>query len=191
ETDTCTIGDGSTVPGGLNNVASIDWNGIQDDDDECIRPGKPTLDKALVSAKPVGDGKWEVVYDLTVGNVGTEATTYDLDDEFLFAPVITVDSVAVTGPAGVTVNSGFDGDSDQRIATDVPIAGLDDEGYAPHVYRVTVIANVPLHFADGDVQEDGTGSPACTTAPGGNFTEQGLNNAATLTDETGGTVTDT
>ncbi|MBN0038557.1 DUF11 domain-containing protein [Cellulosimicrobium cellulans] len=189
--DTCTSGDGDTVPGGLNNVASIGWNGIQDSDDECVRPGKPTLDKALVSANPVGDGKWEVVYDLTVGNVGTEATTYDLDDELLFAPVITVDSVAVTGPEGVSVNEGFDGDGDQRIATDVAIGGLDDEGYAPHVYRVTVVADVPLYFASDDVGEDGSGSPACTVAAGSNTLEQGLNNAATLTDETGGTQTDT
>src|SRR5690606_15007072 len=107
----------------LNNTAAVGWNGLEGTDDECVRPGKPTLDKALVSASPVGDGQWEVVYDLTVGNVGTEATTYDLDDELLFAPVITVDSVNVTGPDGVSVNEGFDGDTDQRIATDVPIIG--------------------------------------------------------------------
>ncbi|WP_261166461.1 DUF11 domain-containing protein [Microbacterium sp. Marseille-Q6965] len=189
DTESCTTGDGSTVPGGLNNVATVGWNGIEESDDECVRPGKPTLDKSLVSAKPVGDGKWEVVYDLTVGNVGTEATTYDLDDEFLFAPVITVDSVAVDGPDGVTVNPGFDGDADQVIATDVSIAGLDDDGYAPHIYRVAVVANVPLHF--DAAEPDGTGAPGCTMAPGGNFIEQGLNNAATLTDETGGTQTDT
>ncbi len=188
DTDVCTT-DGGTVPGGLNNVAAVDWNGIPGQDEECVRPGKPTLDKALVSARPTGDGTWEVVYDLTVGNVGGEATTYDLDDELLFAPVITVDSVAVTGPDGVTLNDGFDGDTDRRIATDVVIGGLDDEGYAPHVYRVTVVAGVPLHFTD--VEDDGTGSPACTAAPGGDLTEQGLNNAATLTDETGGTQTDT
>ncbi|MFJ2521357.1 hypothetical protein ACIOWF_20510 [Cellulosimicrobium cellulans] len=187
--DACTTPDGGTVAGGLNNVAEVDWNGIPGSDDECVRPGKPTLDKALVSANPVGDGKWEVVYDLTVGNVGTEATTYDLDDELLFAPVVTVDSVDVTGPDGVTLNEGFDGDTDQRIATDVSIGGLDDEGYAPHVYRVTVVATVPLQFTD--VEDDGTGSPACTVPAGGNLTEQGLNNAATLTDETGGTQTDT
>jgi hypothetical protein len=189
--DACATPDGGTVAGGLNNVAQVGWNGIEGTDDECVRPGKPTLDKALVSANPVGEGRWEVVYDLTVGNVGTEATTYDLDDELLFAPVITVDSVAVTGPDGVTLNDAFDGDTDQRIATGVSIGGLDDAGYAPHVYRVTLVANVPLHFAQDDVEDDGTGSPACTTAPGGNFTEQGLNNAATITDETGGTQTDT
>ena len=188
DADACTTADG-TVAGGLNNVATADWNGIEDADDACVRPGKPTLDKSLVSATPAGDGTWEVVYDLTVGNVGAEATTYDLDDEFLFAPAVTVHSVAVSGPDGVAIDAAFDGDENRRIATDVSIAGLDDDGYAPHVYRVTVIANVPLSFEDPDA--DGTGSPACTAPPGGNLTEQGLNNAATLTDETGGQVSDT
>ncbi|MFI6426246.1 hypothetical protein [Promicromonospora sp. NPDC050880] len=190
DTAECTL-DGGTIDGALNNVAAVTWNGIEDTDDECVRPGKPTLDKSLVSAKPVGDGTWKVVYDLTVGNVGTEPTTYDLDDELLFASVITPRDVKVTGPKGVTLNQGFDGDGDQRIATDVRIAGLDDKGYAPHVYRVTVLAEVPLHFAEADVDDDGTGSPACTAPPGRNLLEQGLNNAATLTDETGGTQTDT
>ncbi|MGY1550596.1 DUF7507 domain-containing protein [Microbacterium sp. A588] len=187
----CTTEDGSTVPGGLNNVATVGWNGLEGTDDECIPPNKPTLDKALVSANPIGDGQWEVVYDLTVGNVGPEPTGYDLDDEFLFAPVIAVDSVSVTGPEGVEIDSAFDGDANQRIATDVTIAGLDDDGYAPHVYRVTVIADVPLYFAPGDIGADGTGSPACTAPAGSNSIEQGLNNAATLTDDAGGTQTDT
>lgn len=188
------LGDGCTTTGGtadgaLNNVAAVTWNGIEGTDDECVRPGKPTLDKALVSAKAVGDGQWKVVYDLTVGNVGTEPTTYDLDDELLFAPVITVEKVRVTGPEGVALNEGFDGDTDQRIATDVALAGMDDKGYAPHVYRVTVLADVPARF--DDVGADGSGSPACTAPAGSNLIEQGLNNAATLTDETGGTQTDT
>lgn len=189
--DTCLAEDGEPLPGTLNNTATVGWNGLDDDDAECIVPGKPTLDKAIVSANPVGNGQWEVVYDLTVGNTGDEATTYDLDDELLFAKQVTVDTVSVTGPEGIAINDGFDGDSDQRIATDVDIAGLDDEGYAPHVYRVTVVANVPLTFDPADVSGDGTGSPACTVAPGGNFIEQGLNNAATLTDETGGEIVDT
>jgi uncharacterized repeat protein (TIGR01451 family) len=190
ETAECTGGDG-TIDGALNNVADVTWNGIEDSDEECVRPGKPTLDKSLVSAKPAGNGTWKVVYDLTVGNVGTEPTTYDLDDELLFAPTVTAQDVKVTGPKGVTLNKGFNGDGDQRIATDVAIAGLDDKGYAPHVYRVTVIAKVPLQFEQDDVGKDGTGSPACTVPPGRNLIEQGLNNAATLTDETGGTQTDT
>ena len=189
--DVCLTGDGAPLPGTLNNTATVGWNGLDDDDAVCIVPGKPTLDKAIVSATAIGNGQWEVVYDLTVGNTGNEATTYDLDDELLFAPQVTVDTVSVSGPDGVVINGEFDGDGDQRIATDIDIIGLDDDGYAPHVYRVTVVANVPLAFDPADVGGDGTASPACTVAPGDNFIEQGLNNAATLTDETGGTIADT
>lgn len=189
--DVCTAPDGSSLPGTLNNTATVGWNGLEGEDNECIIPGKPTLDKTIVSATPIGNGQWEVVYDLTVGNTGTEATTYDLDDELLFAPQVTVDSISVTGPSGIALNAGFDGDSDQRIATDVAIIGLDDDGYTPHVYTVTVIANVPLTFDPEVVGENGTGSPACTVPAGSNLVEQGLNNAATLTDETGGTIVDT
>lgn len=189
--DSCTSDGGEALPGTLNNTATVGWNGLDDADAECIVPGKPTLDKAIVSATPIGDGQWEVIYDLTVGNTGNEATTYDLDDELLFAPQISVDSITVDGPADIALNDGFDGDADQRIATDINIIGLDDDGYAPHVYQVTVIANVPLTFDDADTADDGTGSPACTAPAGGNFAEQGLNNAATLTDENGGTIVDT
>ncbi|WP_203136995.1 DUF11 domain-containing protein [Microbacterium sp. JZ31] len=187
--DTCTTGDGGVADGALHNVAAVSWNGIPGEDDECVLPSKPTLDKQLVSAEPAGEGQWDVVYDLIVGNTGDEATTYDLDDEFLFARQVTVDTVTVTGPEGVEVDDAFDGAENQRIATDVEIAGLDDAGYAPHVYTVTVRVNVPVHFDEADA--DGTGAPGCTVPAGGNFLEQGLNNAATLTDETGGTQTDT
>ncbi|WP_203136398.1 hypothetical protein [Microbacterium sp. JZ31] len=186
--ETCTV-DGGAAAGTLQNIAAVSWNGIDRDDDACLIPGKPTLDKELVSAEPAGEGQWTVVYDLTVGNTGLEATRYDLDDEFLFAREVTVDTVTVAGPEGVEVDDAFDGAENQRIATDVEIAGLDDEGYFAHVYTVTVVVDVPLHFADADA--DGTAAPGCTVAAGGNFLEQGLNNAATLTDPSGGTITDT
>src|SRR5690606_17096987 len=70
DTDTCRADGGATIPGALSNVADVVWNGIEGTDDECVRPGKPTLDKALVGAEPIGEGRWQVVYDLTVGNVG-------------------------------------------------------------------------------------------------------------------------
>ncbi|QOR69733.1 hypothetical protein IM660_13800 [Ruania alkalisoli] len=185
----CTTADGGPAPGALDNQATVDWNGIEEEDEECILPGKPTVDKELVTATPVGGGQWEIVYDITVGNVGGQATTYDLDDEFLFAAEVTVDGVQLAGPEGVMLNAGFDGASDTRIATDVMLAGLDSEDYAPHVYTVTVIADVPLQFDEPDA--DGTGSPACTEPAGSNPLEQGLNNAATLTDENGNEATDT
>ncbi len=186
--ESCIAGDG-VAPGAVHNVAAVSWNGIGGEDDACILPSKPTLDKQLVSAEPAGDGQWTVTYDLIVGNAGTEATVYDLDDEFLFAPDVTVDTVTVLGPEGVEVDGGFDGAGSQRIATDVEIPGLDDEGYAPHVYTVTVLVDVPLHFDAAEA--DGTGAPGCTAPAGANALRQGLNNAATLTDETGGTQTDT
>ncbi|NOV97369.1 DUF7507 domain-containing protein [Isoptericola halotolerans] len=188
-TDDVCSSDGVPVAGALHNGATADWNGITEEDEECIRAGKPTIDKELTSAAPIGDGQWEVVYDITVGNVGGEATTYDLDDRLLFAAEVTVDEVGVTGPEGVAVSDTFDGIDDTRIATGVSIAGLDSDGYAPHVYTVTVIADVPLQF--GEAGPDGTGSPDCTEPGGSNMLEQGLNNAATLTDENGNETVDT
>src|SRR5699024_5198835 len=61
--DACTDGSG-TVAGALNNTATVTWNGLDDDDEACVQAGKPTLDKTLVSAEPVGSGRWEVTYDL-------------------------------------------------------------------------------------------------------------------------------
>lgn len=189
-TDACTGPDG-TVAGALHNVAQVSWNGIEGDDDACVRPGQPTLDKELVSAEPIGQGAWRVVYELTVGNVGGEATTYDLDDTFRFLDAAEVTGVSVAGPEGVTLETGFDGAAQTRIASDVALAGLDDEGYAPHVYTVAVTVSVPLWIDPTTIGADGTGSTACTLPPGSNGLAQGLNNVATLTDPSGGTQEDT
>jgi fimbrial isopeptide formation D2 family protein len=187
--DGCFV-DGEPAAGTLSNTATVAWNGITDEDDACVIPGRPLIDKEFVSATPAGNGQWDVLFDLTVSNTGNEVTSYDLDDDFRFAPVISVDSVtSVTGPAGVAIDPDFDGDTNPRIATDVDIAGLDDAGYAPHVYRVAVRVNAPLHFDPAEA--DGTGAPGCTVPSGNNSLEQGLNNAATLTDPTGNTQTDT
>lgn len=181
---------GATCPdSGLNNTANVTWNGYHADDDACFVPGKPVIDKKLVSADPIGDGKWKVVYDLTVSNTGTEATTYTVDDKLLFDPSVKAEKVTATGPAGVTIDDTFDGAAHQRIATKIGIGGLDDAGYAPHVYTVTVIADVPLHLDKGDA--DGNGAPGCTLPAGNNTLKQGFNNQTTLTDETGGMQTDT
>lgn len=185
----CTDGNGKAAPGALSNRATVQWNGLDDADDACLQVGTPTLDKALTSAEPIGDGQWRVVYELTVGNLGPEATTYDLDDELLFAGDVAVASVEVAGPEGVALNGGFDGIDDTRVASDVALPGLASEGYAPHVYTVTVVADVPLRFDEADA--DGTDGPDCTEPSGSNLREQALNNAATLTDAGGGEIVDT
>lgn len=185
----CTDGNGEAAPGALSNRATVAWNGLDDADDACLQVGTPTLDKALTSAEPIGDGQWRVVYELTVGNLGPEATTYDLDDELLFAGDVAVASVEVAGPEGVALNGGFDGIDDTRVASDVALPGLASEGYAPHVYTVTVVADVPLRFDEADA--DGTDGPDCAEPSGSNLREQALNNAATLTDAGGGEIVDT
>lgn len=176
-----------TPAGALGNEASTTWNGIEDSDDACIQPGKPTLDKTLTSATPIGDGQWEVVYELVVGNVGSEATTYDLDDELLFASAISVASVEVAGPDSVELEPGFDGATQTRIATAVGIAGIDTDGYEPHVYTVTVIADVPLVMEPAGADGDG---PLCAATDGPSSVRGGFNNSATLTDETGNQTSD-
>ena len=88
-------------------------------------------------------------------NLGAGATSYDLDDDLRFDPSITVDSAEVTtAPEGVTLADGWDGVETTRVATGVALLGATDEGYAPHVYTVTVVANVPPSF-DGDIEGAG------------------------------------
>ena len=188
-----TASDCSTAEGelgtGLNNSTTVTWNGTDGSDQECREVGEPALDKALVSANPIGEGQWEVVYDLTVTNLGVGATTYDLDDDLRFDPTVTVDSATIdAAPAGVVLTEGWDGVEATRVATGVALPGVDDEGYAPHVYTVRVIANVPLSFDEGDIEGAG---PVCTDPAGENELEQGLNNLAFVTTDAGETIDDT
>ncbi len=185
----CAAEAGADATTRLLNGASTSFNGYPDFDTECREQGHPSHLKEVVSAEPIGDGRWQVVYDITVVNIGTEPTTYDLDDELLFAPGITAEEVAVSGPDGFVIDPAFDGETNVRIATDVALPGLDDDGYAPHVYTVAVIAEVPI--ALDEIGEDGTGSPVCGVVDGPDLIERGLNNAATLTDEAGGQQVDT
>ncbi|WP_158602809.1 SdrD B-like domain-containing protein [Jiangella rhizosphaerae] len=175
--------------GGLANSTGIEHNDLTDDDEACLSLGEPDLDKELVSAEPVGDGQWQVVYTLTVNNLLPGETTYDLEDELLFGDTVEVDYAEVTDyPDGVDVNEDWDGLEDTLIAEDVPLAGMNDEAYAPHVYTITVVADVPPAF---EVDEDGNTQAACQGEPGDNWENGGLNNGATLTTEGGDEITDT
>ncbi len=175
--------------GGLANSTGIEHNDLTDDDEACLSLGEPDLDKSLVSAEPVGDGQWQVVYQLVVNNLLPGETTYDLEDELLFGEGVEVHSTQVTeAPAEAEVNDDWDGIDNLVIAEDVPLAGMDDESYAPHVYTITVVADVPPTF---EVDDDGATQAACQDEPGANFENGGLNNAATLTTEGGDELTDT
>ncbi len=135
---------------GLYNQASTSFNGYRDYDDECREVGEVTHDKELLSAEPTGEGQWEILYQIEVSNEGVEPVGYDLDDELHFGEGIEVVSSAVTGsPDGVTLaDPVWNGQENTRIASEVVMPGTDDEGYTPHVYELTVLADVPLNFAD-------------------------------------------
>nr|WP_231747648.1 SdrD B-like domain-containing protein [Auraticoccus cholistanensis] len=141
----CQLGAGEDGTG-LRNDAGVSFNGYTDRDDACAETGEPQIDKTVVSAEPVGDGRWEVVYGVEVSNLGVAATGYDLDDELRFDETVTVESAEVTqAPDGVTLaDPAWDGAEQLRVAEDVALLGNDDEGYAPHVYQLTVVAEVPV-----------------------------------------------
>ncbi|WP_460980220.1 hypothetical protein, partial [Pseudactinotalea suaedae] len=114
------------------------------------------------------------------------AVGYDLADELHFGEGITVASTEVTSvPDGVTpADPAWDGAENLTVATGVTILGTDDEGYAPHQYVLTVIADVPLQLAD---EVDGVDPATCGPADdaGVDTTDRAFHNVSTVTDEVG------
>ncbi|NED96056.1 hypothetical protein G1H11_12130 [Phytoactinopolyspora alkaliphila] len=185
----CSLIEGEEDGTGLYNDANTSFNGYPDYDDECREVGQPSHEKTLISAEPIGDGQWEVVYGIEVINKGVQATFYDLDDELRFTDQVDIVSAEVTSaPDGVTLyDPAWDGQEQLRIAEEVTILGTDDDGYAPHEYVLTVIADAPLSFELGDDGSDPTACPAPGTDPTANTA---FNNGSTLTDESGLTEED-
>ncbi|UFU06793.1 SdrD B-like domain-containing protein [Ruania halotolerans] len=179
------VGAGGTTTG-LYNEASTSFNGYPDYDDECREVGEVTHVKELVSAEPVGEGQWEIVYQIEVSNKGVESVVYDLDDELHFGAGIDVASSAVSqSPDGVALEDpAWDGLESLRIASGVTMPGTDDEGYAPHVYQVSVLADVPLSFAD---PVDGIDPATCgdEAVDHSDPQERAFLNVSHLTDEAG------
>uniref|UniRef100_UPI003B3B8F0F SdrD B-like domain-containing protein n=1 Tax=Pseudactinotalea sp. TaxID=1926260 RepID=UPI003B3B8F0F len=173
-------------PTGLYNDANTSFNGYPSYDDECREVGEVTHDKSLISATPIGNGQWEVVYGIEVTNKGVEPVGYDLADELHFGEGITVAATEVTSvPDGVTpADPAWDGQDNLTVTTGVTIAGSDDPDYAPHEYVLTVIADVPLQLPD---PVDGIDPATCGDAGAGavDDTDRAFNNVSTLTDEAG------
>ena len=144
--------------------------------------GAPTHEKTLISAKPIGDGQWEVVYGLEVSNTKAASASYSLDDELHFTEEATIVSAEVTSsPDGVTLTDpAWDGQENLNVASAVPIAGNDDEGYAPHEYMLTVIADVPLQLPGAGGADDPTKCGA-----DGDDSDTAFNNTSAMTDSAG------
>ncbi|WP_309068185.1 hypothetical protein, partial [Microbacterium sp.] len=147
-----------------------------------ILDGDPEHEKTLVSATPVGNGQWELVYDIDVTNTTVHATSYDLDDTLRFTDEATIVSAEVTdSPDGVTLATpAWNGQEDIRIATSVPLLGTDDAGYAAHRYEVTVVAEVPLFLPGAGTADDPTQCGA-----EGDDSARAFSNTSALTDRAG------
>jgi fimbrial isopeptide formation D2 family protein/uncharacterized repeat protein (TIGR01451 family) len=144
--------------------------------------GDPAHEKTLISAKPIGDGQWEVVYGIEVTNTKAVATSYSLDDELHFAEAATIVSAEVTSsPDGVTLaEPAWDGQKNLVVASAVPLLGNDGGGYEPHRYELTVIADVPLQ-----VPGAGTANDPTTCGPDGDDSDTAFNNTSAMTDPAG------
>ncbi|WP_307815982.1 DUF7507 domain-containing protein [Myceligenerans indicum] len=144
--------------------------------------GDPTHSKELVSATPIGDGQWEVVYGIDVSNTSTMSTSYTLDDELHFAEAATIVSAEVTSsPDGVTLTEpAWDGQKNLTVASAVPLLGNEDSAYEPHRYELTVIADVPLQVPGAGMAGDPT-----TCGPDGDDSDTAFNNTSAMTDSAG------
>ena len=184
DTSGCPTDPGASRDTGLLNQATVTMNGYPAQSTACAGLGDVTHEKTLVSAEPVGNGQWQVQYQITVHSVGVEPSSYTLLDELHFGTGITVADAAVTGPEGVTVNEAWDGTDDLVLASEVPILGSDDTGYQPHRYLVTVRANVPMQFP---IPDSGVDPASCgpEDTDGRPVQDRAFLNVSTLRDSAG------
>ncbi len=148
--------------------------------------GIPTHTKELLSAAPVGDGQWEVVYGIDVENTTNLPTTYSLADTLHFTDEVTVSSATVTAsPEGVTLaEPAWDGQEELAIASAVALLPNEDAEYAPHHYEVTVVADVPLQLPGAGSGDDS--DPTACPAEGSELdADTAFNNVSAMTDGRG------
>ncbi|WP_208006671.1 DUF7507 domain-containing protein [Aeromicrobium phragmitis] len=145
--------------------------------------GDPEHEKSLVSAEPIGNGQWQVVYGITVGNTLPYATSYSLEDTLHFTEQAKIASAVVSqAPDGVQLaDPAWDGQGNVLIAAQVPLLANDDPAYTEHYYEVTVVADVPLQL---DGAGSGEGDPT-RCGPDGDDADRAFNNTSAMTDARG------
>ena len=178
----CTLDAGEDGTGAMNQ-AGLAIDGQDLDATECEPFPATSVDKEIVTGPtPLGNGQYELVYDITVTNNGAAPDTYDLDDELAYGADVTVISADVvnTSPGGITTNPSWDGTGDTSIVTGEPIDGAVANTPTVHVYTVTVVAETPATMTPG--------AGDCTTDPGEAGT--GFTNTTTLTGDSGTSTDD-
>ncbi|MFT7512564.1 MAG: protocatechuate 3,4-dioxygenase beta subunit, partial [Candidatus Omnitrophota bacterium] len=121
--------------------------------------------KALIGTLDNLDGTFDITYEITVTNAGTETGTYDLDDVPGFDSDLSILGVMVSGSANF--DGGYDGSADTILATNALISAGAADVYTL-VYTVdatAIIGNPSLYDACNPV----------ASGPG-----EGLFNATTL-----------
>ncbi len=147
----------------------------------CAPEGEVTKD--VVSTTQNADFSWTVVYDVVVTNESTtDVLYYDLTDAFDFGAGITIvdGSAEVSGPAGVSLNGGWDGVADTVVATGVSLAPT-----GSHTYVVTVDVNVAggpdANLACSPSGSGGFHNTTGITFPGGSDTDDDCSSPASPT----------
>lgn len=170
------------VAGGFANRATVTTtDGRTAAAEACAAPAEPTVQKSVAAPVQLPDGRWSVVYTVTVSNPNPAPSTlaYTLRDALAFPAGIAVASVDVAGPVGAPVNGGFNGTSDTALlsgADRIPAGSA--AAPATRVYTITVVVDAP----------SGAGTPgqlACPPAGSGGYA-----NTVTLLSGTGTTGLD-
>ncbi len=163
--DVCKTGDPTPDGGFLNSAILTSGKADPREAEACAEPAQPTISKIVDPNSPPKlnqDGTWTVTYLLEAENPSELQLSYDLDDEFDFAPGLTLSEGTVTS-ADVTVDPDWDGVVDTSI-----VAGQLIDPLTTHSFKVTVKATVTDSFDPDEA--------TCTDEPG-----SGLFNGAVLT----------
>jgi uncharacterized repeat protein (TIGR01451 family) len=159
---TCTDGHTANESEFFNQVDVMVDDRVAASDDACVPPPIPNL-QLTKSVSPEAltyhaDGTYDVVYTLTVSNLGSGPTSYTLTDTFAFGSGVEVLAAAVTGkPATATLIAGFDGATNTRVAT-APLPGVTTHTYSIAVrVRVTRITDEQAFDCTLQPGETGTG----------------------------------
>jgi len=158
--------------GGMRNEVTLSIGARVTSDVACADvPDVPIagVSKTVLSQKQQSDGTWEVLYRISVGNPNPAVTTvYDLNDEFTLGTGITlVGAPSITAhPAGVVVESGWNGASATTVAEQIALPGGGSHQY-------TVRAIIDSHAVRGTA-----GAGDCAIAP--SETGTGFGNLATV-----------
>lgn len=141
--------------------------------------GDPTHTKTIASVGPIGDGQWEVVYNIEVENTENGQAEYSLVDELRFTDQVDIVSAQVTdSPDSVTLaDPAWDGQNNLDVVQGATLLGNEHADYASHVYELTVVADVPMAFqppSEGDLEVTQCDAEGADTATA-------FNNTSTLT----------